>query len=115
MSQNEEELVILWTSGDKEVALNMVFMYALNSRLNGWWANIRLIIWGPSARLAGEDEEIQDKIKEMIREGVVVDGCKTCADNYGVSKHLEELGVSVTRMGEPLTKYIKEKRNVLTF
>lgn len=115
MSQNEEELVILWTSGDKEVALNMVFMYALNSRLNGWWASIRLIIWGPSARLASEDEEIQDKIKEIIREGVIVDACKTCADNYGVSEQLEELGVSVRRMGEPLTDFIKEGRRILTF
>lgn len=37
MSGNEDELIILWTSGDKEVALNMVFMYALNSKLNKWW------------------------------------------------------------------------------
>jgi hypothetical protein len=29
ISGNEDSLVVLWTSGDKEVALNMVFMYTL--------------------------------------------------------------------------------------
>jgi len=44
--------VVLWTSGDKEVALKMVFMYTLNSRLKGWWDEIKLIIGG--LRKAGD-------------------------------------------------------------
>lgn len=115
MSGNEDELIILWTSGDKEVALNMVFMYALKSKLNKWWNNIRLIIWGPSARLVSEDSVVQGKIREMTREDITVDGCKTCADNYRVSEYLEELGVNVRRMGELLTKYLKENRKIITF
>lgn len=41
------ELVVLWTSGDREVALKMVFMYTLNSKLKGWWKDVTLIVWGP--------------------------------------------------------------------
>lgn len=115
MSGNEDELIILWTSGDKEVALNMVFMYALNSKLNKWWDTTRLIIWGHSARLVSEDSVVQDKIKEMLGEEIIVDGCKTCADNYGVSEYLEELGVNLRRMGELLTRHLKENRKIITF
>lgn len=43
-----EHLIILWTSGDREVAMEMVFMYALNSKRNSWWDDITLIIWGRS-------------------------------------------------------------------
>ena len=50
----------------------------------------------------------------MINLGVVVKACKLCADNYGVSYKLEELGIIVKYMQE-LTDYIKEGRNILTF
>ena len=47
----EDKLVILWTSGDREVALKMVFMYAGNAPRHGWWDDITLIVWGPSTSL----------------------------------------------------------------
>lgn len=58
MSLKEKSLVILWNPGDREVALNMVFMYTINAILNEWWEKIILIIWGPSAELASIDKEI---------------------------------------------------------
>ena len=33
MSDNKDKLVVVWTSGDREVALKMVFMYTINSKL----------------------------------------------------------------------------------
>ena len=44
--KEDRELVVLWTSGDREVALKMVFMYIFNAKSRGWWEEIRLIIWG---------------------------------------------------------------------
>lgn len=32
----KEKLVIIWSSADREVALNMVFMYTANSKKFGW-------------------------------------------------------------------------------
>ena len=40
-----EKLFVLWSSGDREVAKKMVFMYTLNAKLNGWWNDISLIVW----------------------------------------------------------------------
>ena len=110
-----EKLVIIWSSADREVALNMVFMYTSNSKNWGWWDDITLVVWGPSAKLLAEDQELQEKIKFMIHDlKIVVKACKLCSDNYGVSAKLEELGIIVKYMKE-LTDYIKEGRNILTF
>jgi len=109
----EDRLVVVWTSGDREVALKMVFMYTFNSRKFEWWDDITLVVWGPSARLLSEDEELQDYIRRIDSAGVTLKACKGCADMYGVSEALESLGIEVKYMGE-LTNYIKEGRHVLT-
>ena len=110
----EERLAIIWTSGDREVALKMVFMYTYNSMRFGWWKDITLVVWGPSAKLLAEDEELQEYIAKIKEAGVTLKACKGCSDMYGVSDKLEELGITVKYMGE-ITTYIKEGRHVLTF
>ena len=114
-TQEPDELYVLWTSGDREVALKMVFMYTLNSRLKEWWPRVNLIVWGPSAKLLTGDAELQDKVQAMLHVGVTVVACKACADSYGVSAALEALGVEVKYMGQPLTKLLKERQTLITF
>jgi len=109
-----DNLVVIWTSGDKEVAKNMAFMYAFNSKLREWWKEVTLVVWGPSAKLLATDEELQGQIKKMLGTGVKVSACKACADNYEVSEELEGLGINVKYMGSPLTKYLKGDCKVLT-
>ena len=109
-----EKLVIIWSSADRDVALQMVFMYTSNSKKFGWWDDITMVVWGPSAKLLAEDEELQIKLKHMINNGIVVKACKLCSDSYGVSYKLEKLGIIVKYMRE-LTDYIKEGRHILTF
>lgn len=111
----EGKLVILWTSGDRDVALKMVFMYAGNAPRNGWWDDITLIVWGPSAKLLASDGELQEAVSGLAAEGVTLEACKACADQYGVSGQLAEMGIDVRYMGEALTSYLKEGRRVLTF
>lgn len=111
--ENSEKLVILWTSGDKEVAEKMVFMYTINSKKYEWWEDITLIVWGPSAKLLSEDVDLQKSIETILGQGTIVKACKGCADMYGVSDKLKELGIEVKYMSE-LTDYIKEGRHILT-
>lgn len=111
----KESLVVLWSSGDRDVAEKMVFMYTLNSKLKNWWKDVTLIIWGPSARLISEDIELQDYLKKLKDAGVVIEACITCADMYRVSKKLAAMGVDVKPMGLPLTGYLKEGKAVITF
>jgi len=112
---NNEKLAIIWTSGDRDVALKMVFMYAYNARRYKWWDDITLIVWGPSAKLLSEDKELQDYMDKIIDSGIVVKACKGCTDQYGVSEKLEEIGIIVKYIGKELTDHIKEGRKILTF
>jgi hypothetical protein len=111
----EEKLVVVWTSGDRDVALSMVFMYVGNAPHYGWWEDITFVIWGASSPLLAGDEELQGKIKGMAEAGIKLEACKACADMYGVGPKLEELGIDVKYMGDVLTGYIKEGRHILTF
>lgn len=113
MSSNSEHLVVLWTSGDRDVAIKMVFMYTKNSKTRGWWEKVTLIVWGPSARLLCEDQELQAYVREMIDTGIVVEACVTCAEMYGVADQLSSMGIEVKKMGVPLTEYLKQGLSVL--
>ena len=111
---NKDKLVVVWTSGDREVALKMVFMYTYNAKKYKWWDDITLLVWGPSSKLLSEDEELQDYVKKMLDEGIEVLACKGCADMYEVSDDLEQIGITVRYTGKDLTNFIKE-RHVITF
>lgn len=110
-----DSIFVIWSSADPEVAHNIAFMYTHNSKLRDWWGRVRLIIWGPSAKLAAEDTDIQQKLKAMLNTGVEVWACKACADDYGVADNLEKLGIEVIYVGEPVTKMVKEGWKQLTF
>ncbi len=107
--------LIVWTSGDREVALKMVFMYAYNCKKQGWMDNVRLLVWGPSGKLLVEDKELQQSLGELEKIGVELYACKGCADMYGISDKLTKLGINVMYTGKMLADLQKEGWHVLTF
>ena len=109
------KLAVVWTSGDKEVALKMVFMYTYNSKFKGWWDDVTLIVWGPSSKLLSEDKELQEYVKKAQDVGVKFQACRACSDMYGVTEKLEDLDIEVIYMGEPLSNYLKNDHKVITF
>jgi hypothetical protein len=115
MSDNKDKLVVVWTSGDREVALKMVFMYTLNAKLRGWFKDVTLVVWGPSTKLLSEDEDMQTYIGTIKDSGVELLACRACTDEYGVTEALEKLGIEVIYMGEPLTSYLKDDIKIITF
>jgi hypothetical protein len=109
-----EKLNILWTTDNKDTVFNMLIMYATNSLSKGWWKKVNVIIWGASAKLVGNDTQVQTEIIEMINQGVQIEACKDCCDNFGVADKLIKLGINVRYMGEPLTDYIKSGEEILS-
>jgi hypothetical protein len=114
MSESSK-LLVIWSSADREVALHNVFMYTHNARKNGWWDEIRLLLWGPSDRLLAQDEELQAGIRAMQADGIEVIACKACSDRLGVTEALEELGVNVFYVGTALTEMLKTGWKTLTY
>lgn len=112
--QENDELFVLWTSGDKDVAMSMVFMYTHNSKLRGWWQDVTLIVWGASTKLLAQDEELQERVRQMIASGVDVVACIACANMHGATEKLESLGIEVKSMGLPLTQLLKAGKKIIT-
>lgn len=115
LEQAPSRLAVLWTSGDPEVATRVAFMYTLNAKNQGWFDEVTLIVWGPSAKLLAENAELQEAVAEMAAAGVDVVACRACADSYGVAESLEDMGIEVKYMGQPLTEMLKGDWKVLTF
>jgi len=109
------KLCVVWTSADKEVAMKTAFMYTFNAKKQGWFDQVRLVVWGPSARLLAQDKELQEYLAKMKDAGVELLACKACADMYGVSEKIGTFGVDVKYMGQPLTEMLKTDWKTLTF
>lgn len=110
----QSHLYILWTSDNPLTAMNMVMMYGGNSLRKGWWKKVTIIIWGAATQLVSSNLEIQEKIKELIANGVVFSACKRCAENLNAVDQLEALGIEVIFWGEPLTDLLKSGAKLLT-
>ena len=110
-----DKLAVVWTSGDKAVAERVCFMYVHNAKKAKWFDEVEMIVWGPSAKLLSEDAALQKAVKQMLKDGVKIRACKACADSYGVSGKLSELGIEVKYMGRPLSNILKTDWKVLTF
>lgn len=114
-TENTDKLVVLWTSDDPYVAERVAFMYTHEAKTAGWFSEVTLIIWGPSAKLAAENTMVQEKLKAMQKDGVVIEACIVCANAYGVTDDLKNMDLDVKGMGRPLTDYLKSGAKVLTF
>ena len=107
-------LYLLWTNDNPITAEKMVFMYTVNSLINGWWEKVTIIIWGATTKLVSEDANIQKFVKEALEVGVHITACKACADQLGVTENLEKLKIEVKYWGVPLTEILKNEEKLLT-
>jgi hypothetical protein len=114
-NNSSNHLVVLWTSGDPDVAHRVCLMYTHAAKKNNWFDEVTLIVWGPSARLLAGDKDIQNKLNSMQKDSVFVQACIVCTNSYGVTENLKKLGIEVKGMGKPLTDYLKSDTKVITF
>ncbi|MEA3460476.1 MAG: DsrE family protein [Bacteroidota bacterium] len=115
MDSKNEKLAVLWVSGDPDVAEKSCLMYTHAAKRNGWFDEVVLIVWGSSSKLLAEDEALQEKVKAMIKDGVILEACIACSEMLGVTEDLKALGIDVKGMGVPLTNYLKDGYHVLTY
>jgi hypothetical protein len=114
MKENDGELLVLWTSGDKVVSMNMVLMYAHNGKLKAWWKDVTVLVWGSSGHLLVNDREVQEKVKEMKDSGVRIIACRRCAEIMGIVEKLEGLGAEVFYTGQFLTDWLKSDKRLIS-
>jgi hypothetical protein len=105
---------ILWTTDNKETALNMICLYAHNAKVKNWMEKVTVLVWGASQTLISKDTELQNKIKNMIEDGVVVLACKHCAEELGVATSLMKCGIDTHSTGELLSDWIKSGEPIVS-
>jgi hypothetical protein len=93
----------------------MALMYTHAAKTAGWFGEVTLIIWGPSAKLVVENAKIREKLLAMQKDGIVIEACVVCANAYGVTEDLKKLGFDVKGMGKPLTGYLKPTPRCLLY
>lgn len=111
----KNELLIVWTTSNRETIINMICLYALNAKEKGWFDEVTVLVWGASQQVLSEDNEIREKVSEMSRAGVKIIACKKCAENMYIEKHMKECGVEVFYTGELLSDWAKEGKPLMTF
>ncbi len=109
------KLLIVWSTEEVEVAKKMVLLYGSVILPRGYWDEAHLMIWGPSARVLAESDELQAMLKTVQESGVETSACIVCTDDYGVSAKLESLGVTTMHTGELLTEALQSDWKVITF
>lgn len=115
-SEVGDKLTVVWTSADPDVADKVCLMYTHAAKKYGWFAEVHLIIWGPSQRTFVGDPNLQAKVREMQEDGVVVEACVACARKLNLVEAITKLDIEVKGMGVPLTEALKDpSTQVLTF
>lgn len=109
-----EKLNILWTNADILTSEKMVMMYATNSMISKWWDEVTVIIWGATAQLVAENEDIKTYIKMAQQAGVKFSACKACTDQLGVSAVVAALDIEIIYWGEGLTELLKNGEKLIT-
>jgi hypothetical protein len=107
--------MVILSSADREVALEVGLVYPLNAKKHGWMEEVKLIVFGPSEKLAAYDTEVQGRLKEMSELGIEVIACKWCADRMKITEALENAGLKVAYVGPIISQLIKDGWASLTF
>lgn len=110
-----KKLNVLWTTAEKDVAIRMIFIYLMDAKGMGWFDEIDLIIWGPSAKLVAQDKQVQQELDFLMQSGINVIACEGCTQAYKVTDQLRALGINVKFMGEPLTSILHSDEKLITF
>jgi hypothetical protein len=109
------KLLVILSSGDREVALDVGLIYPLNAIKNRWMDDVKLIVFGPSEKLAAYDTEVQGKLKELMEAGINVIACKWCADRMNITSLIENAGIKVEYVGPIISQLIKDGWASLAF
>lgn len=116
MDKRINKLLIVWSSGEKEVAKKLVLLYGSVILERKYWDEATIMIWGPSAKLLAEDSELQERVKVVQGTGVKFNACVVCTDDYGVSEQLKEMDIKLIHTGEMLTESLQsDDVKVITF
>lgn len=110
-----DTLVVVWSSGDPEVAMKACLMYTHAAKKYKWFNEVILVVWGPSEKLLAENSTLKEKVAAMKKDGVMLEACVACSNMYNVTNELKMCEVDVKGMGVPMTRYLKRGYKIMSY
>jgi hypothetical protein len=110
-----DKVFVIIADADREKALEVSLIYPLNCTKNTWLKEVKVILFGPSEKLAAFDKQVQEKIQDIKGFGAEVLACKWCADRMNITPQLEAQGIKVAYVGPVISELIKDGWAQLTF
>ena len=104
----KDNLLIVWTNGDIEVANKFPLLYSSVILEREYWKTAHLMLWGPSILLEKNNPQIQEQLKKIQNTGVKMSACVVCVEDYDAVSILEDLNIEIIHTGELLTKALKD-------
>ena len=105
-----KKLLVVWKTDNMIDIEKFVVPYVYNSKVQGWFSEVELLIWGASQNVVATNKDIQALVSNLIKEEVVTYACKMCADGLNATEMLESLGVNVMYTGVYLSDKLKDDR-----
>ena len=103
-----KKLLVVWKSENDTDISNFIVPFSYNSKAQGWFTEVEVLIWGASQEKVRETTKYQDFVKTLIHDGINVYACKLCADTTMCTELLESLGVNVMYTGNYLADKLKD-------
>lgn len=101
------KLLVVWKSDNDTDITKFVVPFSYNSKAQGWFDHVEVLIWGKSQEIVRETTKYQELVKTLIHDGIDVYACKMCADQTMSTELLESLGVTVMYTGTYLAEKMK--------
>ncbi|WP_018962719.1 hypothetical protein [Coprothermobacter platensis] len=103
----KKKVLFIISSGDKQVILPALNL-AMNSKKGGLYDDVKVHFFGISEKVAAEDEEIQQKIADLIKEGINPMACVNLSKKFDVSVKLDSMGFDQVPIGPEIAKLIND-------
>lgn len=94
-----KKLLVVWKSENEIDISKFIVPFSYNSRAQGWFSDVEVLIWGSSQLAVRDTVKYQEFVKTLIHDGVKVYACKMCADDTGSTELFLNLGVKVMYTG----------------
>ena len=111
--QNQNNLHILWSNDNQHTSQFLVFFYATQSKVHKHWENVTVILWGAPVKTITENKVLQEELHLAKLAGVHFSACTSCANKFGVTEQLQELGVEIFPWTEPFTQLVKQNAPIV--
>jgi len=104
----KENLLIVISTDNIDSILKFPLLYGGVSIPREYGKRVHIMFWGASIVSAKNSEQIREKVKTMIKDGVEFSSCIVCAEEYEAKSSLESIGIVCNHTGELLTTALKD-------